>query len=403
MPKLTKRYIESLDADGGREIVIWDDVLPGFGLRVKPSGRRTYIVQYRNRQGRSRRLTVGVHGRLTPDEARRDARQFLAQSDRGGDPVEERLVERRAVTMAELCMRYLEDYAALHKKRSSAEMDQRMIERFIVPSLGKRKIADVSRADIIKLHRSIRETPYMANRVLSLVSKMMNLAERWDLRPDGSNPTKHVEKFTEEKRERYLSLAELGRLGDVLAEAVLDGSEPQSAIAAIKLLIFTGCRRDEILTLRWDENVDFVGQCLRLQESKTGAKIVHLGAPALETLQGIERVEGNPHVIIGKKPGTRLINLRKPWRRITKKAGLDDVRIHDLRHTFASIGAGAGLSLPIIGKMLGHTQARTTQRYAHLSADPIKQATETVSKSIVAAMRGDKGEVVPMHGDHTGK
>jgi integrase len=212
---------------------------------------------------------------------------------------------------------------------------------------------------------------------------MFNIAERCGLRPNGSNPCRHVEKYAERKRERMLSPAELARLGDALV--AYDGS-PYAA-AAVKLLVFTGARLGEVLGLRW-EWIDFERAEVRLPDSKSGAKTIHLPPPALAVLTELPRIEGNPHVIAGGREGAAWVNLEKPWRAIRKAAGLDDVRLHDLRHAFASVAASSGMGLPIIGKMLGHTQAQTTARYAHLANDPVKAAAATVAGKIAAAMTG---------------
>jgi integrase len=221
---------------------------------------------------------------------------------------------------------------------------------------------------------------------------MFNLAEQWSLRPDGSNPCRHVEKFTERKRERMLSPAELARLGDALA--AYDGSP--YPVAAIKLLIFTGARLGEVRELQWDW-IDLERGEASLPDSKSGAKILHLPPPALAVLTELPRLDGNPHVIAGAKPGAALVNLEKPWLTIRAAAGLDNVRLHDLRHAFASVAASSGMGLPIIGKMLGHTQAATTHRYAHLASDPVKAAAAVVAGKIAAAMAGSgKGAVLPL-------
>ena len=215
--------------------------------------------------------------------------------------------------------------------------------------------------------------------------KMMNLAEEWGLRSEGSNPCRHVKKYREDKRERYLTMEELQRLGATLADAKRNDTETQFALAAIGLLILTGARLSEILTLRW-EHVDLANAVLRLPDSKTGAKEIYLSDTAIKLLRDMPRMASNPHVIAGKKTGARLINLQKPWRRIRAAAKLNDVRIHDLRHSFASVAAGKGMSLPIIGKLLGHTQPATTARYAHLAADPIRAASNLIGTEIAAAM-----------------
>ena len=382
MPKLTKRAVDAA-RPGAMERLVWDEGLPGFGLRVFPSGRKTFFVQYRS-QGRIRRFALGPYGVLTPAEARAMAIDVLADVRRGGDPAEARRLASKAPNVSDLCTRYLAEYAAGRKKARSVAEDERLIEGFIKPALGRRRVAGVTRPEIVRLHNSLRATPYQANRVLAVLSRMFNLAERWGLRPDGSNPVRHVDRFAERKRERFLSEAELARLGKALADAEDAGTETAETIAAIRLLVFTGCRVGEILRLRW-EHVDFERRCLHLPESKTGARTVPVNAPALKVLAELERGE-SPWVIPGRKRGAPLVNLGKPWRRIREKARLRDVRLHDMRHSYASVAAGAGHSLVVIGALLGHRQATTTQRYAHLSDDPVRSATEMVGARIAAAM-----------------
>ena len=275
------------------------------------------------------------------------------------------------------------------RKVSTAREYERIGKLYIVPSLGRRLIGEISRQDITKLHHELAGKPYQANRILALLSKFFNWAEKHGFRPDGSNPCRHVEKYPEMRRERFLSEVELARLGDALRAAERDNRTTAWAIAAIRLLTFTGARLSEILTLKWDYvNEDHA--MLLLPDSKTGRKAVHLNAPALAVLQEIPRLEGNPYVICGEKPGQHLVNLEKPWRRIRMAAGLNEVRLHDLRHSFASVGASSGHGLIIIGKMLGHSQPATTARYAHLADDPVKAASNAVAARISAAMDGDK-------------
>jgi integrase len=392
MPKLTKKLVEGVPPPVGGQTMVWDSELRGFGLRVLPSGLKAYVLQYR--AGRtSRRLTIGRHGVLAPEEARRQARQLLAKVQQGGDPVEERAQARQAPTVAELADRYLAEHAEPKKKPLSVRDDRRLLDKYILPALGKRLVAEVTRAEVARLHHDLRATPYQANRSVALLSKMFNLAEPWGLRPDSTNPCRHVQRFREAKRERFLSGEELARLGKALAEAESYAVEPPGAIAAIRLLLFTGARKGEVLGLRWSE-VDPERGCLRLADSKTGAKTVYLNAPALEVLAGLERRESNPYVITGGKADEPLNDLEAPWRRIRGGAGLPDVRIHDLRHSFASVGAGARLGLLMIGKLLGHTQAQTTARYSHLDADPVRHASEVIGARIAAALKGKKGKVV---------
>ena len=290
--KLTKRAVEKRQA-GERDIILWDTDLKGFACKITPTGKRVYSVYYRTHDGRQRRPAIGAHGAVTCEQARAIARQWLAEAAAGGDPSAERQSQRSAPTISDLATRYLKEHAEPHKKLSSAANDRRIVGQNILPSLGKRKATEITRADILKLHHYQRRTPYEANRTLALVSKMMNLAEAWGIRREGTNPCRHVKRYAEKKRERFLTSAELSRLGRSLSEAERTQEVPASVIAAIRLLLMTGCRLNEILSLRWDHlNMD--GQCLRLPETKTGTKVVQLSAPALKILSQIKRHDNNP-------------------------------------------------------------------------------------------------------------
>jgi len=385
---LTKRTVESAVWHGreGTADYRWDDDLPAFGIRVYPSGRKSFIVSYRA-QGRQHFHTLGQFGPMTVHEAKTSALGVLAAVRRGDDPAGDRSNYRKAPTMADLFERFMHEHALPRKKATSVETDKRIWELHVLPQVGKRKIADMERADVSRLHAEMAETPYQANRLLAVLSKAFNLAEVWGWRTDGSNPCRHVQRFREEKRERFLSDEELGRLSQVLTEAEQAGLESPFAIAAIRLLILTGCRVGEIVKLSWGE-VDFERRCLRLADSKTGKKTVYLNTAALQVLSDLDRDPDNPHIIQGNVAGNHLIGLTRIWFRIRRRAGLEEVRLHDLRHTYASVGAGMGLSLPIIGKLLGHTQAVTTQRYAHLAANPMHEAAERIGASLGAALAG---------------
>ena len=382
--KITKRLVDTAVAVE-RDKVIWDTDLPGFGLRCRAGGAKFYVLKYRA-GGRARWYTIGRHGGpWTPATARREARRLLGEVAAGRDPAGLRDAGRRALTVVQLGERFLSDYVPHHCKLSTAREYRRSVELFITPALGRHAVSDVTRADVARLHHDMRDTPYQANRTLGVLHKMFNLAEMWVLRPDGTNPCRHVQKFKERRRERFLTEDELARLGDALIKAERDEIASAPAIAALRLLMFTGARLSEILTLRWDF-VNETRQCLALPDSKTGPKILYLNPPALDVLAALPRVEGNPYVIVGYKSGGHLADLQKPWRRIRKLADLNDLRIHDLRHSFASIGVAGGLSLPIIGKLLGHSQAATTYRYAHLADDPVRQASDMISAKIATAI-----------------
>jgi integrase len=384
--KITKRSVDALmPAANDREAVLWDSELKGFGVRVQRGGAKSYILHYRVGSGRAaplRKLTIGRHASpWTPETARREARRLLGLVETGADPAADKMARKAAPTVAQLAERFLAEHADAKRKPSTAAEYRRLLDKIILPALGNRKVADVTRADMTKLHHANRTAPYQANRVLAVLSKIFNLVERWGLRPDGSNPCRHVEKFAERKRERMLSPAELARLGKALQ--AYRGSP--YAVAAVKLLVFTGARLGEVLRLEWDW-IDFERGEARLPDSKSGAKTLHLPPPALAVLAELPHLHSNPYVICGAKPGVALVNLEKPWRAIRGAAALDDVRLHDLRHAFASIAASSGMGLPIIGKMLGHTQPATTARYAHLASDPVKAAAAAVANKIAAAM-----------------
>jgi integrase len=377
---------------------VWDISPVGLAARCQRSAK-VYCLKYRFK-GRQRWLTIGKHGSpWTPDTARTEAERLLGMVAVGDDPAVHRDAERKAPTMKEALERFLSDHIKKKRKAGTAAEYARLLDKIILPNLGRHRVKDVVTADITHLHLRLSKTPYQANRCIALLSKFFNWTELEVLRPQFSNPCRHVEKFKEAKRERMLSPEELGRLGDALA--AFSNRSPYT-VAAIKLLVFTGARLNEILTLRWD-SVDMEQGEIRLADSKTGAKTIHVPPPALAVLEELPKVHGNPYVIVGQKTGRHLVNLAKPWRAIRGTAGLDDVRIHDLRHAFASVAVSSGMSLPIIGKILGHSQPQTTARYAHLAADPVKAAAARVADTIAAAMlKGkDRGaNVVPLRPGH---
>lgn len=388
--KLTKRIVDAFTVpQGSREAWLWDAELPGFGLRAHASGFKAFAIQYRVGT-RTRRLSLGPYGRLTVDEARRKAREELAKvAVESADPSAERKAARRSATVADLAERYIEQHAAAKKKERSVSEDRRILAGYVLPVLANHPVADVNRADIDRLHHGMRATPIQANRVLALLSKMFNLAERWGMRPDGTNPCRHVEKYKERKRERYLDSDELACLGRVLAELEAERTIHPTFFPLVRLLILTGARLDEIRTLRW-EFVDLKEGVLRLPDSKTGAKVIHLPAAARQILASIDQRSGNPFVIWGRVDGAPLVNASKPWLQVRKRAGLDDVRLHDLRHTFASVAVSGGASLPLIGKILGHKQPATTARYAHAQRDPVAELAGRVGDKIAATMNQEE-------------
>lgn len=380
MPTITKRAVDA--AKPGE--TFWDAEVKGFGVRVSARGAKSYVLKYR-RGPVQRWLTIGLHGSpWTPEAARKEAKRLVGLIQSGADPAMDRKRDREAATFEVFAIRYIDDYAKVFKKASTAAEDERNLRLHILPVLGMLLVKDIGTADVARLVTRLKEKPIAANRCRALLSHMMKQARVWGERKDATNPVADVEKFAEVKRERFLSPEELGSLGKALGEAGERGDSPY-VIGAIRLLILTGARLSEILTLKW-EHVDFDARLLRLPDSKTGKKTVALAAPALDVLAKLPRQEGNPHVICGAVAGSHLVNLQKPWRRIRAAAALDDVRIHDLRHSFASVAVAGGASLPLIGALLGHSQPQTTQRYAHVAADPRLAAADAVASRIVAAM-----------------
>lgn len=380
MPKLTKRLVESVHLDI-KDVLLWDSELKGFLCKVTPTGKRSYFLFYRTKDGRQRKPKIGDHGAITCEQARVIAQQWLADITHGKDPSAERQALRVNPTLSDLADRYMKDHAP-RKKLASRKEDQRLWDQHVLPVLGSLKVSSLTRDDILKLHHSLQHLPITANRVLSLLSKSLNLAELWGYRPDHSNPCRHIKKYAENKRERFLTPDEISRLMEVLEKEEAEGKELPCVIYAIRLLLLTGCRLNEILTLRWQE-VDLDRKCLSLADSKTGKKVVYLSPATVEVFKTIPHEEENEYVIWGKKKESHLINLQKPWRRIRNKAGLDNVRLHDLRHTFASVAAASGLSLPIIGALLGHKQTQTTARYAHLVGQPLLEASEKIGNKMM--------------------
>ena len=354
--------------------------ITGFGVRVHPSGRKVYIVKYRH-EGRAVKATIGPHGPITPAAARARAAEIVTLARTGRDLEGKTPRKAGGATMADLARRFLDEYVPGHLKPGTAALYRKIIAKRILPRLGKRRVADISRADAAALHHDMRSVPGHANRTLGVFSRMLTLAEVWEMRPEGVNPCRFVKKYPERRRERFLSDEEYRRLGTALRDAEREGFASPAAVAALRLLMLTGCRSGEILSLRWDD-VDMDRGELRLPDSKTGARIVHLGDPAIAVLRGIQRREDSPWVIPGLKRGTHLAFLHGPWRLILERAGIGNLRIHDLRHSFASGGLLVGEGLPMIGKLLGHNKVQTTARYAHLANDPVKSAANRIASRI---------------------
>ena len=391
--RLTDRLVLALSPPATGQLICWDapnskgiDHTPGFGLRVTSSGARAFVLNYRNQGGRERRLTIGSPPAWTITAARKQAAELRYRIDTGDDPLAELDAERNAPTVKDLAERFERD--ELPKRRPATGLDYSAILRLhILPRLGKLKVAEVSHTDIEKLHRQIAEmAPYRANRTVAVLSRMFNLAIKWRLRSD--NPAIGIERKPEEKRERYLSPAELTRLAEVLA------TRPGPSANAVRLLLLTGARRMEVLAAEWSQFDLEAGIWTKPASTTKQAKLhrVPLSAPAWQLLVEMRgKAGGSPFLFPGANGGPQR-DLKKFWASICKAAAIEGARLHDLRHTYASVLASSGLSLPVIGALLGHSQAATTHRYAHLLDDPLRTATERAG----AIITGSGGaEVVP--------
>jgi integrase len=407
LTKLGRRALASLPAVS-KPTTYYDTDLTGFGLKVMPSGASSWIVEYRPGAGgrgvSKRRLVIGSPKTLTPEQARKAAADLLARVRLGEDPAAARNAERKSLTVRDLLTAYMDDRIRPKRKPRSAALFDGYISNHIEPALGRRTAIGVTRADVAKLHRSVgKEHPVTANRLLTVVNAAYTYGAQAGLLPETfRSPAKGIEKYRERSRERFLSESELARLGEAIRKAETTGIEwaenPRSkqqvgkttigprGAAALRLLLFTGARVREILDLKWD-HVDLERGLLLLPDSKTGKKTIVLAAPSIAILSGLPRA--GQYVIAGDDPDKPRASLRPTWILVSKHAGLSGVRLHDLRHSFASVGAGSGMGLPIIGKLLGHANVSTTQRYAHLAADPLRRASDTIAGAIAQAM-GEK-------------
>lgn len=394
--KLTKRTVEALPAKPTK-YVAFDEELPRFGVRVYPSGARVYVLKYRA-EGEQQWQKIGRHGApWTAEQARKEALSMLGEVARGHNPARRRREQREALTVSQLCDLYFAEGVA-HKKPLTLKADRGRAEHHIKPLIGNKLVATVQRGDVERLLNQValgrRATLNgkrksgsivkggrgVAAQCVTLLGTIMQFAIGRGLRSD--NPAHGIKKPPVRKMQRFLTAQEIARLGAALKE---ESANSPFDCAAIALLLLTGCRKSEILTLQWT-HVDFERDLLALPDSKTREKAIYLNGSAVKLLRQIPRVAGNPYVIAGIRSGAHSMALDKVWARVRRRAQLVDVRLHDLRHSFASIGAGAALGLPIVGKLLGHTQPQTTARYAHLDADPLRRAVNLIGEKIDKAM-----------------
>jgi len=394
--KITLQVVKSL----GPKAVIWDTAISGFCVR-RQKGKPSYAVKTRV-NGVQRWITIGQHGVFTPDQARREAQLILADAKRGVDRGAQKKEAREGLTLSKAIDRFIDNHVETQLKSSTQYQYAAALHDLVEPSLGRKLLRDITARDVSRLHHKHSNRPYLANRMIAALSSLFSKAANWGELEKGNNPCEMVQRFPEKKRERFLSESEIQSLGRTLNAAwptSLEDSDKWSdlaslprpspwAIAAIWLLLLTGARRNEILTLKWEDFHDD-NRSARLTDSKTGAKTLLFSTAAQEVVRRIPTVEGNPYVIVGRVNGAHLVNLRKPWGNICISANLTDVRLHDLRHTYASYGAMAGLSAPYLMRLLGHAQTQTTERYLHLGPTPVSEANEIISVKVMKIIDSD--------------
>jgi integrase len=392
---LTQAFVDA-QTGGGPDRVVFDDRLSGFGLRVTPTGNRIFVVQARV-GGRKRRITLGFAPKMTAAQARKEALQALAAMRSGRDPA----LERRArlasgTTVGQLAETWLADFVRLKLKPRTAFDYEQLLAKHILPSLGHLSVAAVSHEDVERLHVDMSATPRRANYTIATVRALLNFGIRRSLRPVASNPARGIKMYREKARERFLSEAEIGAAAEAIAQAEQEGKIGPFGAAGLRLALFTGARSGEITAIQWD-HIDWQRRFVRLPDSKTNEpRTIHLSDAALEVLKIVKRV--GPYVIAGANPKQPYKNLSRAWIVARAYAGLGDVRLHDLRHSYASLAAGRGVPLQMIGKLLGHKVAATTQRYAHLARDAAAAVNDELGAAMQAAIKKPRGKVVKLRG-----
>jgi integrase len=369
--RLTKDTIEraKLPPPGRKERFIRDDVVRGLGVRVTASGAKSFVFEGRIK-GRPRRITLGAWPDLNVPLARERAMEIRTAVAKGNDPASDAIEARKELTLASLWSTYLERHAKPHKR--SAGRDEYLMGRYVPGGWHSRRLSDISRNDIARLHARIGDEHghYAANRTLALLRTMFNLARTWELFKN-DNPAQGIKPFKEHKRERYLSPEELQRVNTALLD------EPDWRWRALfPLLAMLGTRRGELLSMRWAD-IDFNARTWLIPQTKDGeSHLLPLPAPVIAILEGLPSRDNSEWTFPGIGASGHLMQPRKAWARILARAGVEGVRIHDLRHTLASWLVAQGFNLPLIGRALNHTQISTTQRYAHLALDPVRAALE---------------------------
>jgi len=415
--ELTVKTVEKLKTTG-KLYKVMDTEVPRFGVRVGRNGKKSYFVDYVTTDGRRRQMNIEKDCVLTATEARKIAKERLACVARGGDPLQDKREARlRGMKVEELWTRYADEY--LDSPRPATRKGHRPLaaktrteyhrqwEKHLEKAFGRKRADSVTIDDVKRFHHKVgKKSPYLANRLVATLGSLFTFAEHVGVLDRGTNPARGLVRFEEKSHERFLSVDEMGRLGDVLRLAdqkdggklkgkdgnqIVVKAEPWQAVAAVRLLLLTGMRKSEVLTMRWAD-VDVGRGILNLKDAKGGDRPVWLNAPALAVLDELPRLKDNPWVLPGRRPSRSFSGLQVIWSRLREGAGLDDVRLHDLRHSVGAEGRMAGLPLGILQGVLGHKESRTTERYAHIGQSPIQAGAETIGKRISEAMAAKDDE-----------
>lgn len=374
--KLTRKLIDSLEPRA-TEFFVWCAVMPGFGVRVQPTGRKVYLVRYRTEAGTQRKYTIGRCDALHPDDARDRAREVIAEAARGGDPARDRRDKREGATIADLAERHTKAKAG-HVKAGTARNHEILWRLHILPRLGDKRVADLTPEDIADLHLDMGETPVNANRALELVAAALKIAERIGWRPRGSNPAADVPAYPENERQRILTPDEIKAL---FAACDSYAGSQRAAPWLVRLLILSGKRVSEWSCSKWSW-VDFQRATLTLPDSKVGAITYHLPDAVIETLRQWRALTNSAWIIPGVDETVPLRFPHRYWSEIRDAAGLEGVRLHDLRHTIGSLGHMAGLSQRDIAELLGHRQLKTTERYLNTYDERKREAANKAAQAI---------------------
>lgn len=404
---ITKKLIEEL-RPREKEFVIWDTRLPGFGVRVRPSGSITYILQARlagGRSGRQFKASIGNLSKITLNEARSIAKKRLFEIANGSDPLIQNQRSANAPQLKDFADRYLDEHVSVKRKPGTHQLYSDLLQSVHATPLAAKPIDQIKKEDLIRLHSALRSTPVKANRTLSVLSAMYGYASDLGIVAENLNPTRGVERYKERGRETFLNQAQIAKIGEALVKAETTGipfrrkatgqsrkhipkNKPprtidREAAIAIRLLLLTGCRVGEILSLRWDQ-IDTERGIAALPDSKTGKKTVFLNSQAIAYIMELPRI--GPFLFPGRDPRTHRVDLKRPWQIVRQIAEMPNLRLHDLRHTFASVGASQGMGLPIVAKLLGHVDTRMTEKYAHLEDGPVRHAAERIGEIVERAL-----------------